>query len=284
MGLDFETYHAMMLEMSTAGEYPHFIEDNIKRYLFFQAKNPDIPFGTVIAYVNVNVDIGFYHNIETVPNPYEFSTLVNKNFALPANWEPDDFVNIGSGHRLRSDAAEQLAKMRTAISEDGLRLQLIASFRSYQTQAGTHARGVRRHGLASADRQFARAGHSEHQLGLAVDILHRSGFQFMTQARFQYTREFDWLMENAHNFGFILRYPDEYRHIHGYIFEPWHWRFVGVEIATAMYNEGIILFEEFYGRYLAPAVLERAQRELFSHLICTVCEKRLAFLQLANPS
>jgi len=277
VGLDFKTYHAMMADIAATGLYPHFLEENAQRYEAFQAKNPDMPFGTVIAYVNVNVDIGFYNYVEIVPDPYENSVLVNKNFALPSGWMPEDFVNIGSGHRLREDAAEYFAKMRAAIAQEGMRLQIIATFRSYQTQAGTHSRGVSRHGLASADRQFARAGHSEHQTGLAVDVLHRSGFQFMTQARFQYRSEFSWLMENAHKFGFILRYPYEYRHIHGYIFEPWHWRFVGVEIATAMHNEGIVLLEEFYGRYLAPAVLERVRRDFFSHLICSVCEKRWAF-------
>jgi LAS superfamily LD-carboxypeptidase LdcB len=94
---------------------------------------------------------------------------------------------------------------------------------------------------------------------LAIDILHRrkSSEERMSQVRFENTAEYAWLRENAHNYGFILRYPREYRHVHGYIFEPWHWRFVGVDIATAMKSEGITLYEEFYGRYLAPGVGER---------------------------
>ncbi|MCL2201248.1 MAG: M15 family metallopeptidase [Oscillospiraceae bacterium] len=260
--LTFEEYHAMMRERAESERYPHFLAANSQRYKAFQVLNPDMPFGKVIALVNVNADIGFYVNIESVRDPYEVSALVNKNFALPSGWMPSDFVNIGGGHRLREEAAEHFSKMRTAVADAGLRLQVISTFRSYQTQAGTHSRGVARHGLASADRQFARPGHSEHQMGLALDILHRSGFQFMTQARFQYTREFAWLTENAHTFGFILRYPEQYRHIHGYIFEPWHWRFVGVEVATAMHYEGILLFEEFYGRYLAPEVLGQVRQEL----------------------
>ncbi|MCL2366690.1 MAG: M15 family metallopeptidase [Oscillospiraceae bacterium] len=279
-GLTFESYHRMMSDLIATGVYPHFLEKNAQRYDAFQAKNPDMPFGTIVAYVNVNADRGFYSDIEPVPFPYENSALVNKHFALPPRWMAGDLVYMGSGHRLRGEAAAHFAKMRDAITADGLRLQVMASFRTYQTQADRHSRGVRRHGLASADRQFARAGHSEHQLGLAVDVLHRTGFEVMTQARFQNTEAFSWLMENAYQFGFILRYPYAHTHIHGYIFEPWHWRFVGVEIATAMHHDGIALFEEFYGRYLAPAVLERVRRDLLRHPVLTQMGLREDRLQL----
>jgi hypothetical protein len=72
------------------------------------------------------------------------------------------------------------------------------------------------------------------------------------------------MLENAHNFGFILRYPYGYTHIHGFIYEPWHWRFVGIDIATAMYEQGIIVYEEFYGRFLASDVLKAVQEYLSS--------------------
>ncbi|MCL2227342.1 MAG: M15 family metallopeptidase [Oscillospiraceae bacterium] len=261
-GLDFKAYHAMMAEIMGGGGYPHFLSENARRYEAFQEKNPEVPFGVVIAYVNANVDLGFYEVIEPVGDPYNVSALVNKNFALPAGWVPGDLVDIGSGHRLREEAARYLPKMMAALNEDGLRIHVISSFRSYRTQANSHRRAVGRVGLEVADMQFARPGHSEHQLGLALDVLHRTGFAFMSQARFENTPEFAWMLENAHNFGFIFRYPYEYTDIHGYIFEPWHWRFVGVDIATAMYNEGIALFEEFYGRYLAPGVLERVRADL----------------------
>jgi len=264
---EFDLYFDEFLDL-VAGladdEYPHFLVENADRYDAFQRLHPDISFCAIIAFVNVNVDLGFYYYIENVPNPYAVYALVNKHFTLPPDWEPYDFESIGHGHRLRAEAAEQFLLMRDAISEDGMRLAVISSFRSYQTQRNTHSRGVRRSGLESADRQFARAGHSEHQSGLAVDILHRTGYSFMTQARFENRREFEWLLDNAHNFGFILRYPYEYTHIHGYIFEPWHWRFVGVDIATAMHSRGIVLLEDFYGRYLAAGVLERVRQYLLA--------------------
>ena len=264
-GFEFEAYHAMMRNLAYSEVYPHFLNENARRYINFQRKHPDIPFGAIIAYVNVNADLGFYEFIETVNDPYFVGSLVNKNFALPSGWEPSDLMSIGSGHSLREEAAVHFFKMREAINDAGLRLHVASTFRSYQAQASIHSRGVSRSGLESADRQFARAGHSEHQMGLALDILHRSGFSRLQAANFQYTSEFKWLQENAHYFGFILRYPYEYTHIHGYIFEPWHWRFVGVDVAEAMFNEGIVLYEEFYGRYLAAGVLNRMLGELQSY-------------------
>ena len=83
----------------------------------------------------------------------------------------------------------------------------------------------------------------------------------MTQAKFENSKEFAWLTENAYKYGFILRYPKDYVNIHGFIYEPWHWRYVGVEIATAMYNDGIVMFEEYYGWYIAPVLHAKAKEE-----------------------
>ena len=264
-GLDFLQYIGLMNELFTTGRLPHYLPENTSRYENFAALHPEISFGEIIAYVNVNLDVEFYYGIAPVPDPYFVGALVNSNFILPANWVPSDLTNIGQGHMLRAEAAGFFSEMRDALTEDGLRLQTISTFRSYDTQRGTHRRAVYRFGQESADRQIARPGHSEHQMGLAADILHRGGFSLMTQAEFENTEQFEWLLENAHNFGFILRYPEEYMHIHGVIFEPWHWRFVGVDIATIMHEQGILLYEEFYGRYLASDVLKTVRDTLLGH-------------------
>jgi hypothetical protein len=75
--------------------------------------------------------------------------------------------------------------------------------------------------------------------------------------RFERSRQFAWLVENAHEYGFILRYPLGYTEISGYIFEPWHWRYVGIPIATAMHNKEIISYEDFYGRYLVQDMRDK---------------------------
>jgi len=264
-GLDFLQYIRLMNELYATGRLPHYLPENAARYENFATLHAELPFGEIIAYVNANLDLEFYNGIALVPDPYFIGALVNSNFILPANWMPSDLTNIGQGHMLRAEAAGFFREMRDALTEDGLRLQTISTFRSYETQRGTHRRAVNRFGQESADRQIARPGHSEHQMGLAADILHRGGFSLMTQAEFENTEQFEWLLENAHNFGFILRYPEEYMHIHGVIFEPWHWRFVGVEIATIMHEQRILLYEEFYGRYLASDVLKTVRDTLLGH-------------------
>lgn len=232
--------------------YPHYLEANSIRYESFQTRNPRLAFDVVIAYVNANVDRGFYAGILTVSEPDNPGVLVNKNFALPRNYEPDDLVYVSGYYRLRTEAADQLAKMRSDMNNAGLNVYVMSAYRTYQSQSSKYENGVMCYGRVSADRQYARPGHSEHQTGLAVDIVQRTNISSMTQARFENTREFAWLLENAYKYGFILRYPKEYTDIHGFIYEPWHWRYVGPEIATTMHDEGIAMLEEYYGRYVAP--------------------------------
>jgi len=260
--MDFLSYIAMMNIFANTGEYLHFLNENAARYEAFIADNPDISFGKAIALVNVNFDKGSYSNILDVPYKYNISHLVNHNFALPSGWTPSDLIDTGFGHMMREEAAEHFMPMRDSMREAGLNVHVIIAYRSYNQQRYAHNRAVSNFGSTTADRNWARPGHSEHQAGLSIDLLHRPFDTSMHNARFHESAEFTWLTENAHNYGFILRYPDEYREFHRYVFEPWHWRFVGVEVATAMHNEGIALFEEFYGRYLAQGVLSNVREHL----------------------
>jgi len=241
-------------------EYPHYIEENAARYEAYRAKNPGIQYDMVIAYVNAGVDLGGYNGITEAKNPGSISVLVNQNFSLPPNYTPRDLVSVGGGFKLRAKAAEQFSKMKDDMNAQGYRIHVMAAYRTYQRQVSKYSNAAKSDGIASADRQFARPGHSEHQTGLAVDILHKTGFKYMTQAAFENTKEYAWLTANAYKYGFILRYPLEYVDIHGFIYEPWHWRYVGVDIATTMYYEGIVMFEEYYGWYLAQVVPAKAEK------------------------
>jgi len=255
---ELEDYLAIIDAIAEQGEYPHFLEKNSQRYEEYQENNPNVPFDTVIARVNVNIDKQPYEVIEPVPDPDKITVLVNKHFFLPDTWEPGDWADIGNGHKMRAEAAEQYIKMRDAMREDNLSLVTVIVFRSYATQRGHFSNAVARLGQASAEGGFARAGHSEHQTGLAVDVLHKGhDGGLMMDMGFENSAQFRWLVENAHNYGFILRYPNGYRNVSGFMFEPWHWRYVGVPIATAMKDREIALFEEFYGRYLIREVLDR---------------------------
>ena len=241
--------------------YPHYLRENYKRYHEYHDKNPGMPFSRVIAYVNAGVDLVPYADITIVSDPESIAVMMNKNFSLPLGYEPEDMVDIGGGHLMREEAAEHFLRMKEDITTLGYRLHIVITYRPYQQQARRFNDAQARSGTAAAERQFARPGHSDHQTGLALDFLDRAWSDHMSYAKFENTGVYAWLCENAYKYGFILRYPRNYGQIHGFIYEPWHWRYVGEEIATAMYEQGIDVFEEYYGKYLAPGVVERWEKE-----------------------
>ena len=258
---DFEDYLAIINSIAQTEEYPHFLAKNAQRYDEYKENNPDMPYDIVFAHVNVDIDKEPYADIQPVLDPDKITVLVNKNFVLPSDWEPDDFVELAGGHLMREEAAEHFLLMREAMREEGLNLNIIITYRTYASQRNHFNNAVSRVGLASAEAGFARPGHSEHQTGLAIDVLHKAhDGGLMMNMGFEDSKQFHWLVENAHEFGFILRFPEGYRNLSGFIFEPWHWRYVGIPIAMAMYNEEIPFYEEFYGRYLVQGVLDKVNQ------------------------
>jgi D-alanyl-D-alanine carboxypeptidase len=179
-------------------------------------------------------------------DPDEFLILVNGDNYLGSDHSPDDLVLVGRTQKLRARAAHAFFQMQDAMNAEGLFLTVRSGYRSYSDQRHLFNLRAREWGRETALRWIARAGHSEHQTGLALDILQR-GFTGspLSRARFQETQQFAWLMENAHNYGFILRYPYEYESITGFAFEPWHWRYIGVESATYMRENGFTVFEKY---------------------------------------
>lgn len=192
----------------------------------------------------------FYQNVITVSNPDSMLVLVNKNYALNEDYEPSDLVlpnvlstdyNQNQNIYLRKEAAIHLEQLfYAAQNEAGLTLLARSGYRSYQTQISLYDRYVSQNGTEKADTFSARAGHSEHQTGLAMDVTADSvNRQLVTD--FGLTPEGIWLKENAHRFGYIIRYLEGREDETGYQYEPWHIRYVGVEAATEIYENNWIL-------------------------------------------
>lgn len=156
--------------------------------------------------------------------------IANKTYPLPSTYNPGG---------IDPDANAALNEMFAAAKEDGLNLFVRSGFRSYATQKWLYENYVAQDGKEEADRYSARPGHSEHQTGLGIDIN-------KADSSFEGTPEAIWLAANCHKFGFIIRYPQGKEHITGYMYEPWHVRYLGVETATAVYNSGLCL-EEYLG-------------------------------------
>ena len=180
-----------------------------------------------------------------------YLALVNRNWRLGNYFSPIDLrtVNVQSfhgNHLLRASAANALEDLFAAASDVGHTLVATSGYRSYWTQQSTHNHWINVMGETEARRVSARPGHSEHQLGLAIDITtHALGG---LSSYFSTTAEGTWVRYNAHRFGFIVRYPYGREADTGYIYEPWHLRFVGINSATIIFNDGLIL-EEYLGRW-----------------------------------
>jgi len=182
--------------------------------------------------------------------------LVTKETNLKSNYRPGDLRQIPSymdpsyEMYLRSEALDHLEKLYQAAEDDGITLGIRSAYRSYNTQQGLFNDYASRHGEEEANRFSARPGQSEHQLGTAVDF-GGTGADFT--AAFGETEQGRWLAENAYKFGFALSYPQGKEHITGYIYEPWHFRYIGVEAAREWKESGLTLKEYLEGK---PQIFE----------------------------
>ena len=159
----------------------------------------------------------------------------------PLRYAPEDLVTVQGGpYQLREEAAEQLERLLAAGEEAGHRWLVVTSgYRAYDVQAGTHQDWVGRVGAERAAKVSALPGHSEHQLGLAVDV----GGECGLYECFGYADDGTWVAENAHRWGFIIRYPEGGEKVTGYAWEPWHLRYVGPRAAWAMKLSGEVYWE-----------------------------------------
>lgn len=176
----------------------------------------------------------------TVNNPNDITVLVNKQNALPDGWAPTDLVAIGGNHYLRAEAANQLQAMRSAATNAGIAMNVVSSYRSQTYQANLYQSYYAKD-PANAPFYSALPRTSEHKLGLAVDLSYDS----QLHADLQNSSLGVWLAQHAHEYGYVLRYDNNKTNITGYMYEPWHYRYVGVALATQLRNSHMVL-EEYY--------------------------------------
>lgn len=189
-----------------------------------------------------------------IQNPENTLALVNKQFGLPSTYLPNDLmrpkVNFSFGSQkleksyLRQEAASALEKMFLDAKKANVELFAVSGYRSYAYQDQLFKAEVKKVGEEKALEAVAFPGQSEHQTGLSMDISSRGEGLLLTE-NFGTTKEGIWLAENAHRFGFVLRYPKGKEAITGYQYEPWHFRYVGVQAATVIYENNWTLEEYF---------------------------------------
>lgn len=189
---------------------------------------------TVTVRSAANTDVSAQVRVTVTEAPSELTYIdgilvVNKTYALPADYAPG----------VQSEAQAAFDRMQQDAWAEGLNIWIASGFRSYEYQSGLYSRYVDRSGKAEADRYSARPGHSEHQTGLAFDLN-------SIEDSFADTAEGKWVAEHCHEYGFIIRYPKGKESITGYIYEPWHIRYLGEEKAESVYSSGLTL-EEYLG-------------------------------------
>ena len=244
-------YHRVINDVLNVCRNGNFYPERFQRYINYHVKMPAYSMEDVIFRVNLGLDFPFYENATTIGQPYELLVLVNKYHQLPAGFKQYNLVNMsreytandGKQYLLAGVAYEKYAQMSDAAKADGLFMRVISAYRTEDYQRNLYNNKVRTTGKINADNYSARPGHSEHQTGLAVDIS-------STKGTFEYTAEFKWLQKHAHEYGFILRYPKGKEWITGYSYEPWHYRYVGTDVATIIFEEGIT-YEEYYAKYIS---------------------------------
>lgn len=238
----------------------YFKEENLDRYIKYDFIDTKSVYDTTIlkekynyedtvTYVNAYLDKDYYTN--DIPLSKEeaskLDVIVNKYYKLDKDYEPEDLTIINSKfasgtQKLRKEAAGKFEEMASDMLKENLKIYAGSTYRSYSYQEGLYNRYVKKDGFKEAETYSARAGYSEHQLGLAVDIVNGK-WNYLSEGDKEYT----WLVNNSYKYGFILRYPHESEYITGYVFEDWHFRYLGIDLATKV-HESKLTYDEYIAR------------------------------------
>lgn len=228
----------------------YFLSQNLNNYLNFKQNNPDKSYNDIIAIINTQADKDYYSETIATDISKNNLMLVNKFNALSNSYIPE-LVQISSLYTydenfVTQETYDAYINMYNAAKENNIDLLITSSYRSYTEQKNVYENYNNYYGKEKADELAAMPGYSEHQTGLALDIFTPGS----TMNNFHNTEAYKWLINNCYKFGFILRYPSGKEYLTGFSNESWHYRYVGVEVATKIYNENIT-FDEYYAYYFS---------------------------------
>lgn len=185
----------------------------------------------------------------------DFTILVNKNNLLKEDYVPENLIEVHEPtgekidksyiNRLNKTAYEFFKIMQKEALKQGYEIFIDSSYRTYEYQKLVFEKNVEEHGIEHAKKYVAPPGGSEHQTGLAFDVIARRNGTMIEKSSDE-DPEMIWMKENAYKFGYILRYPKDKEQITGFNYERWHYRFVGPEISIYMKENNIETLEEYH--------------------------------------
>jgi len=220
--------------------------DKEERYVAFQEKNLDLSPDEIVWRVNSFLDYDFFEVKIKTDSP-DLTIMVNKYYYVPDDFRPTGMISGSSGHTMRREVDEAFRLMQSDIAREinGV-ISVASAFRTVSYQESLFNSYLANDSRENVERYSARPGHSEHHTGLVIDVIGSFG----SLRDFINTKEGPWVHEHAHKYGFIIRYKEGFEHITGYESEPWHLRYIGVDLATKMKKTGIDTFEEFKVKYI----------------------------------
>ncbi len=230
----------------------YYLKDNAEKYILYIKENPTYTTSRVIAHINTHANEKKYEFIMDANTGKDNLILVNKYYQLKSDYEPNNLIKVnpehyyGTNHKLQKSAYDAFKTMWTEAKKEDLYLIITESYRSYETQKNTYDKQKDSLGTTKADEQVARPGCSDYQTGLSMQI---SSKQDITSSNFKNTKTYEWLTNNAHNYGFILRYPENKSDITGFPANFNQWRYIGIEAATYIHDNDITL-EEYYAYFI----------------------------------
>ena len=228
----------------------YYLDKNFNEYLKYANDNNTNDYKKVVALVNVNANKEFYTDTKEANTNDGKLLLVNKYNYITEKYSVDlkdvDLSYAYNSVKLDKEAADKFIEMAQACNDDNRHLVAIDGYRDFEYQQEQWDYFKYKGGNKLADAYAARAGYSEHQTGLALDV---NVYPNEKNIDFEEFDEFDWLQEHAAEYGFILRYPKGKEDITGYAYESWHYRYVGVEVAKKI-KELDITYDEYYAYFI----------------------------------
>ncbi len=232
----------------------YYIDDYLSKYINYYESNPNKETKEIITIINTHIDNEFYTNTIKTDTSLGKFVILNKYYYTDNTYPSENIIKVpgkyhinGTSVKLTQECYDAFLKMYNDAYEAGYGFKLKSAYRSYDTQVSTYNYWVNTENgnKNKADTYSARAGHSEHQTGYAFDIRDYN-YEYEDYSK---SESFKWVSENAHKYGFFLRFPKDKEHITGYQYESWHYRYCGIECATYIY-ENDITYEEYYEYFI----------------------------------
>lgn len=234
-------------------EYYH--KDYLEKYQAYKKQYPDLKTSDIVTRVNMHIDSPFYEDIIPQEKPNELNTIVNKVYKLDSNYAPSDLININDdfsgeyaysyrNHQARQVVYDDFVSLRNACKEKGFELYVVSGYRSYAWQEEIYNHNAEVYSVEETDKTVSRPGHSEHTLGLGMDVALDS-YKFQ---EIENHPQYQWFLSKLANYGFILRYPEGKESLTGYTYEQWHIRYLGKDLAKKVVSSGLT-YDEYYARH-----------------------------------